>query len=52
MEAWNPFSLSSDEYMKLKEWWFERYPGTKEDALGVDNWNDWVQEILDDDYDT
>lgn len=46
MESWQPFSLSNEDYMKIKEWWVGVDPNAKEDALGTDCWEDWIQEIL------
>jgi hypothetical protein len=46
MTVWWPFKLSEDEYLKVFTWWKLEYPNTVVDNLGTDNWNDWVQEIL------
>jgi hypothetical protein len=47
MSHWRPFAVSAEEYRDLKEWWAARYADAVEDSLGVENWDDWVQEILD-----
>ncbi len=47
MSDWQPLSVSPEEYRDLKAWWVARHPGTIEEALGTDCWDDWVQEILD-----
>ncbi|BFM51320.1 hypothetical protein [Marinomonas sp. THO17] len=46
MEEWIPFELSSEEYNLILLWWQSKYPGTVVDSLNSENWNDWVQEIL------
>lgn len=47
MSPWRPFAVTPEEYRDLKEWWIARHSGAIEDGLGADNWDDWVQEILD-----
>jgi hypothetical protein len=47
MGRWQPLSLSPAEYEALKAWWVANHPGAVEESLGVDRWDDWVQEILD-----
>ena len=46
MSRWLPFSLSPEEYASVRDWWVNQYPAAKEDALGVESWADWMQEIL------
>ena len=46
MSSWEPFELSEEEYSLIIKWWRVKYPKTVEDNLGVENWNDWVQKIL------
>ena len=46
MESWEPFELSSVEYSLILEWWQLKYPSSRENALKVESWDDWVQEIL------
>ena len=46
MENWRPFELSNREYLLILSWWQSKYPNTVEDSLNAENWNDWVQEIL------
>lgn len=46
IDPWPPFTLTPDEYYAVLSWWTAGHVGAVEDALGVDCWNDWVQEIL------
>jgi hypothetical protein len=46
MPSWNPFELSIDEYSDVKTWWISKHPGTTLSSLDVDNWDDWIQEVL------
>ena len=46
MSAWQPFTVSSEEYHQIKAWWVAGHAGAVEDALGANCWDDWVQEIL------
>jgi len=46
MENWDPYLLSSEDYVAVKEWWMSIYPEAVEDTLGVSCWNDWVVELL------
>ena len=46
MAQWVPFSLGAEDYLSIKEWWIAMHPGTQENRLGADCWDDWVQEIL------
>jgi hypothetical protein len=46
MSAWQPFTVSPEEYRELKAWWVAGSTGAVEDGLGVDCWDDWVPEIL------
>ena len=46
MPDWRPFAVGPEEYDDLKEWWFAGHVGATEDDLGVDSWDEWVQEIL------
>jgi hypothetical protein len=46
MSSWKPFAVSTEAYRDLKEWWVALHSGEVEDDLGVDNWDDWAQEIL------
>jgi hypothetical protein len=46
MSDWQPFAMSPEEYGELKVWWMAGHPGAVEDSLGVENWDDWVQEVL------
>ncbi|MGF1765652.1 hypothetical protein [Aliivibrio kagoshimensis] len=46
MESWEPFELTAVEHSLILSWWQSIYPGTLEDSLNVENWGDWVQEIL------
>ena len=46
MDAWQPFALSPEEYREVKAWWVAGHADAVEDSLGVDSWDDWVQEIL------
>jgi hypothetical protein len=45
-KACTPFALSDQDYDEVKAWWSAGHVGAIEDALGVDCWDDWVQEIL------
>jgi hypothetical protein len=47
MPAWRPFAVSAEEYGEFKDWWVAGHAGALEKDLGVDSWNDWVQEVLD-----
>jgi hypothetical protein len=47
MASWVPFELSIEGYQLVKDWWIEKHPGTVEDSLSANSWNDWVQCILD-----
>jgi hypothetical protein len=47
MGRWQPFSVSPEEYQEVKTWWVSDHPGTVENGMGVDRWDDWVQEVLD-----
>jgi hypothetical protein len=46
MGHWQPFSVSPEEYQELKAWWVINHTGAVEGSLGVDDWDDWVQEVL------
>jgi hypothetical protein len=46
MESWHPFILAPDEYDVITSWWAIKHPGAVVSNLGVGNWNDWVQVIL------
>jgi len=46
MQSWRPFCLSREDYEALKTWWIDQHPNTVEDALGVEDWDEWVQKIL------
>lgn len=46
MSKWKPFELNMGEYLEVQEWWISTHPGTTVSSLGVDNWDDWIQEIL------
>lgn len=46
MESWEPFSFDVEGYLTVKKWWIEKYPRTVEDRLGVNSWDDWIQEIF------
>ena len=46
MPPWRPFAIGSEDYRDLKAWWVAGHAGTIEDGLGVDSWDEWVQEIL------
>ena len=46
MGTWTPLELSADEYREVLSWWVSRHPNAVEDSLGVECWNDWVQEVL------
>lgn len=48
MEDWNPFELNEEEYLEVLSWWQEKYPDAVVDDLDSDNWNDWIEEILED----
>lgn len=43
---WRPFTLSTEEYDKVKEWWVIEHPGSVEDGLGQRDWSSWIGEIL------
>lgn len=47
MPAWQPLTLGPEEYGDLQAWWVAGHPGATEDNLGVDSWDEWVQEIID-----
>ena len=46
MNRWIPFTLSAENYEVIKEWWIRNNPGTIENSLGVNCWDDWIQVIL------
>lgn len=46
MAAWKPFTVSAEEYRELKAWWVAGHANAVEDALGVDGWDEWVQQML------
>lgn len=46
MGTWHSFTVSQQEYLEIKNWWVTGHPGAIEDDLGVSNWDDWVQEVL------
>lgn len=46
MNAWRPFELSKNEYLVVKSWWLSLHPTAQETTLGAEDWNDWVQEVL------
>lgn len=46
MKDWAPFTLSAQDYLDVKEWWQSNHAGSCEDSLDADNWNEWVQAIL------
>jgi hypothetical protein len=46
MSDWKPFELSSSEYFEIKQWWISQHPGALETALGAEDWDDWVREVL------
>lgn len=46
MGTWQPFTVSQQEYLEIKDWWGAAHPGAVEDDLGASNWDDWVQEVL------
>jgi hypothetical protein len=47
MSAWQPFTVSPEEYHELKAWWVAGHAGATEASLGADGWDEWIQEILD-----
>ena len=46
MSDWQPFAVSPEEYGELKAWWAANHAGAAENNMGVDCWDDWVQEVL------
>ncbi|MCM8528162.1 MAG: hypothetical protein NE327_16690 [Lentisphaeraceae bacterium] len=45
MKEWKPFELNLENYLKIVNWWKEKYPQTIVDSLGTDNWEDWFVEL-------
>lgn len=48
MRKWPPFTLSAQDYVEVKAWWLTHHPDAREDDLGTDSWDDWIQIMLDD----
>ncbi|WP_082568754.1 hypothetical protein [Rhizobacter sp. Root1221] len=46
MGSWRPFSVTEHDYLEIKAWWVANHPGVAEDDLGVSEWDDWVQALL------
>ncbi|EAR07533.1 hypothetical protein MED297_04674 [Reinekea sp. MED297] len=46
MDKWEPFELSEQEYIEVLTWWQSNHPGTSENKLNSECWDDWVQELL------
>jgi hypothetical protein len=48
MGRWPSFSLSTEDYAEIKKWWLTNHTDAREDNLGAESWDEWVQMILDD----
>jgi hypothetical protein len=46
MSRWQPFALSPEDYEVVKAWWVAGHPDAVVSDLNVDNWDDWIQAIL------
>lgn len=46
MSDWQPFALTPEEYLIVRDWWMASHPDAQEDSLGESCWSDWVQNIL------
>lgn len=49
MFKWEPFALTHEEYVVVRDWWISSHPDSVEDSLGETCWGDWVSHILSDD---
>jgi hypothetical protein len=49
MDKWIPFELNIEEFEIIKDWWIDLHPNTIVDNLNQNNWDDWIQKILDND---
>nr|WP_202819704.1 hypothetical protein [Thaumasiovibrio occultus] len=48
MASWMPFQLTPAEYDAVATWWVSLHPKTVVDDLSAEDWQEWVQAIIED----